>query len=89
MAHDEDTECSEEELLDYSRYGDSVDLDVLLATGGVDVNYADEGGNTALHKVPPRTHSQIQLFALFMTFVFFQLISHRRLQMDISNVWKC
>jgi hypothetical protein len=49
---DEDTSMSpEEELLEYSRYGESVDLDVLLATGGVDVNYTDDGGNTALHKV--------------------------------------
>jgi hypothetical protein len=49
---DEDTSISpEEELLEYSRYGESVDLDVLLATGGVDVNYTDDGGNTALHKV--------------------------------------
>ncbi len=37
------------EILECARYGESEDLKVLLEHNG-DVNFADEGGNTALHK---------------------------------------
>lgn len=38
-----------EEILECARYGEEEELREYLAAGA-DVNYIDEGGNTALHK---------------------------------------
>ena len=38
-----------EEILECARYGEEEELREYL-TAGADVNYTDDGGNTALHK---------------------------------------
>ena len=42
------------ELLECARYGELEDLQAILDSKEVPVDFADEGGNTALHKVDVR-----------------------------------
>ncbi len=63
------------EILECARYGEDEDLRALLNSGG-DVNYADSGGNTALHRAG---HS-------FLPYVYFVSIEQQR---QMANLPAC
>ena len=49
------------EILECARYGEDLDLRVLIGAGG-DVNYQDGAGNTALHRAAGKYFASIAFF---------------------------